>query len=124
MDRDGLVAGAYIAAVIRCFPGTCDYVVACAASRSIGIGIGDNRCRITIICCCGCACIGGQYRILTVDRYIRRTGYYWRSNIMDGDGLNAGAHIAAVVRCLPGTCDHVVACTTSRSIGIGIGDNW
>jgi hypothetical protein len=123
MYRNGLVTCTEITAVIGSLPGTCYYMITCAASRGINIAVSDNRRRITVIRCSGASRVCWKDWILAVHSNVGRAGNYWRCNIMYRNGLNAGTEISAVIGSLPGTCYYMIACTASRSIYIAVTDN-
>jgi hypothetical protein len=123
MNCNSLDAGTEITAVIGSLPGTCYYMITCAASRSINIIVSDNRRRIAVICCRGCSSVCWKDRILAIHCDISRTrNNRWRY-IMNCNGLYTCTEITAVIGSLPGACYYMITCAASRGIHITIGYN-
>src|SRR6185436_7479153 len=117
---DSLSAGAGVSAAVGSLPGTCNGVVARAATRGDGIGIGDGRAGAGV----GSGSIAGAgRRIVSGAAYgdVSRTGDRWSLGVGDSNSLSAGAGVSAAVGSLPGTCNGVVARAVTRGDGIGIG---
>ena len=89
MDSNVLNTGTEIPAVIGCFPGTRNYIIAGTSPWSIGIRIGDHGRGIAVVSCrCGPGiCRYGGH--IAIDGYINGTGNHRGCYVMNRDCLHA-----------------------------------